>query len=150
AYGFERREHVLDGGVAALFTIGDGEGRADLGLRDFLETLEVLARLGHSARTLQCACQAELSRSMQRIELQGRLKFLDGVVVLLEIEIDRAEVIVAIGIVRINLDGAVEVFDGLRWVVPGEMREAEAVPDVHIIWIDSSGLIESFFGFGQL
>ena len=145
---FQHRRRRLDcARVLALLAVGQAHGRADFVLRDVLEFLQVLAGVVDVGRLLVGARQSELGGGVQRVELQGVLKGLDGLRKLLGLHIRCAQKIPGVGIVRIDFDYVIKGINR-RLRVSGILREqAEVVPGMWILGILLQRVFERGLGF---
>ena len=71
--------------IFSLVSVSQADGRAQLALRDVLEAHQVFAGLRRVAGLLVGARDAELSRSMQRIQFERMLEGVDRLRILLEL-----------------------------------------------------------------
>jgi len=127
----------------ALFAVARAEGIAEVGFLVFLEELHGFARGVGISFALVGAREAELSGGVIRSEGNSLFECGDGVVVLLELRIEKAYEVVGVGLVGSNLCDVLEGFDSLLRLVEIFVGETEVVPGVGIVGKLGAGLFES-------
>ena len=139
-----------DDGVVALLAIRKADGRANLGVGEVLEALEVLLGVSHVAGALHGAGHGELARGVVGIDIDSLLEDGDGLVVLLELGVADAFEIIGIGVARIELNSPLETLQGLVRLVACVLGEAEVVPGLRALGIEGDRGLQRLFGVVEL
>src|SRR3954447_601014 len=98
--------------------------------------------MGSVTRLLIRTCNAEFSRRMQRIQLQGMLEGVNRLRILLDLHQRRAKKVPAVGIVGIDLGNAAKGLDRALRIVGIFVQQTQAEPGMRIVWRVLAGSLE--------
>ncbi len=135
-----------DGRIVAFLSIGQPNGRRDLGAGQMLECLEVLFGFRRVAGALQCARQLEFGRGVNRIDLQCFFERLDGLVELLHFSVTDPDVVPGVDVAGIKFDGVLKALQRCVEFVARMLREAEVVPHLGTVRIEGNRRLQGLLG----
>ncbi len=140
--GAGRNPHLLGERILALISVRGSDGRPKLFLREFLESLQLLARFLTVPQSLVGIRQAELRRDMERIDLErppvagnGKIQFPGALV-------ERSQEIVRVRIAGIELNDPAERGQSLFGFVKLPAQQAEVEPGPRVVRLLFDGFFE--------
>src|SRR5208283_1656413 len=127
----------------ALFAVASAEGIAKVGFLVFLEKLHGFTSAVGLALALVGASETELSGGVIGGEGESFFECGDGILILLQLRLEKADEVIGVGLVGRDLCDVLESLNSLLRFVKIFIGETEVVPGVRIVGKFGAGLFES-------